>query len=337
MSSVDRGSTGGRTGREHLVAVGQALLVTFLWSTSWVLIKVGLDDLDLRPLGFAGVRYGLAALLLIPLGLHANRAARGRATGATGSVSLRLGAVIAVYGLLFITVAQGAQFAALAVLPATAVNLVLSSIPAVVAFAAIARREEAPAVGQLAGIALLVAGAALYFGPVDLGDAAVLGLTAALVCVAASAASAHIGRTLARDAMTALGGPIALTAASMAFGALVLLIAAIVIEGVPPLDLRGWAIVAWLAVVNTAFAFTLWNHTLGTLTAVESSVINNTMVVQIAVLAVVFLGETLTIGQVLGLLAAGAGAVVVQIAPRLNAWRSRRARQAVDELPEPMR
>jgi drug/metabolite transporter (DMT)-like permease len=54
-----------RTGRQHAVAVGQALLVTFLWSTSWVLIKVGLDELDLRPLGFAGLRYALGALLLL--------------------------------------------------------------------------------------------------------------------------------------------------------------------------------------------------------------------------------------------------------------------------------
>jgi drug/metabolite transporter (DMT)-like permease len=41
-------------------------------------------------------------------------------------------------------------------------------------------------------------------------------------------------------------------------------------------------IIGWLSVINTAFAFTLWNHTLRTLTAVESSVMNNTVLVQIA-------------------------------------------------------
>jgi len=49
-------------------AVLQALLVTFLWSTSWVLIKVGLEDLP--PLTFAGLRYGLAALVLLPLAVR---------------------------------------------------------------------------------------------------------------------------------------------------------------------------------------------------------------------------------------------------------------------------
>jgi len=35
----------------HLRAVLQALFVTFLWSTSWVLIKLGLKDIP--PLTFA--------------------------------------------------------------------------------------------------------------------------------------------------------------------------------------------------------------------------------------------------------------------------------------------
>ncbi len=48
------------------MAVLQALLVTFLWSTSWILVKIGLDDLDLQPLSFGGLRYALAGLILLP-------------------------------------------------------------------------------------------------------------------------------------------------------------------------------------------------------------------------------------------------------------------------------
>jgi drug/metabolite transporter (DMT)-like permease len=51
--------------RAQAAAIAQALLVTFLWSTSWVLIKVGLSDLELPPLSFAGLRYLLAALILL--------------------------------------------------------------------------------------------------------------------------------------------------------------------------------------------------------------------------------------------------------------------------------
>jgi drug/metabolite transporter (DMT)-like permease len=44
----------------HTRAILQALLVTFLWSTSFVLIKIGLQDIP--ALSFAGLRYSLALL-----------------------------------------------------------------------------------------------------------------------------------------------------------------------------------------------------------------------------------------------------------------------------------
>jgi drug/metabolite transporter (DMT)-like permease len=75
--------------------------------------------------------------------------------------------------------------------------------------------------------------------------------------------------------------------------------------------------VLWLAVVNTAFAFTLWNHTLRTLTAMESSLINNTMLVQIALLAWLFLGDRPTGQQVLGLVVASVGILLVQLRGRV--------------------
>jgi drug/metabolite transporter (DMT)-like permease len=302
-----------RTGRQHALAVLQALLVTFLWSTSWILVKIGLDDLDLEPLSFAGMRYGLAAAILLPFGIRAVRTAN-RAEPLTG----RLLARVAIYGILFVAVAQGAQFAALAVLPATAVSLILSSIPTWVAFIAPAGGTERATIGQAGGIGLLTFGALLYFGPFEIGADAGIGFVAAAVCVAAAAVSSHLGRGLARDATARLGGPVGLTAVSMAVGAVALLGVSLTLEGWPRLDLAGVLIIGWLALVNTAFAFTLWNHTLRTLTAVESSVVNNTMTIQIAVLAIVFLGERLGPAQLFGLFLAAGGAAVVQLAPVLR-------------------
>jgi drug/metabolite transporter (DMT)-like permease len=299
-----------RTGRQHLLAVLQALLVTFLWSTSWILVKIGLDDLDLAPISFAGLRYALAAAILLPFGL---RAVRTRPPGRP--VRRRQLVLVALYGLLFVAIAQGAQFAALGVLPATAVSLILASIPVWVAAGSLLAGAERPSALQAAGIALLTIGAAVYFGPFDVPAGALAGFAAAAVCVAAAAASSHLGRSLAREGIGRLGGPIGLTAFSMLVGGVALLAVGLAVEGWPALDAAGWLIIGWLAVVNTAFAFTLWNHTLRTLTAVESSVVNNTMTIQIAVLAVVFLGERLEPLQVAGLVLAALGAAVVQLAP----------------------
>jgi len=96
----------------------------------------------------------------------------------------------------------------------------------------------------------------------------------------------------------------------------VLLVGGIAVQGLPRLSAVHWAIIAWLAVVNTAFAFTLWNRTLRTLSAMESSILNNTMMFQIAVLAWLFLGEELGWAQVVGMVLAGAGTLVVQVRRR---------------------
>jgi drug/metabolite transporter (DMT)-like permease len=93
----------------------------------------------------------------------------------------------------------------------------------------------------------------------------------------------------------------------------VLLAIGLALQGLPALSLTQWAIIGWLAVVNTAFAFTLWNHTQRTLSAVESSVINSTLIAQIPVLAWLFLDEPLTPQKVAGLALAGVGALLVQL------------------------
>jgi drug/metabolite transporter (DMT)-like permease len=307
------------TERERLIAAGETLLVTFLWATSWVLIKIGLDELDLQPVSFAGLRYVLAALILAPLGWRAIRGVHRR--GEHG-LDVRLVSRVAVMGLFMYALAQGAQFAALAVLPAATVGLVLSSIPIWVGVVSWARGEEAATGWQIVGIGVLVAGAALYFGGVDLGSAGWIGLAAAALCAASSTIGQQLSRDLNRDAQARLGGSIGLTALSMAVGSVLLLAAGVWLEGWPRLDLQGWAIVVWLAAVNTAFAFTLYNRALRTLTAVESSVIVNLLLVMVAAMAWIFLGESLDLRQVIGLALATAGVVIVQVVPRLRARRS---------------
>ncbi|MCW8805069.1 MAG: DMT family transporter, partial [Ignavibacteriaceae bacterium] len=69
----------------------------------------------------------------------------------------------------------------------------------------------------------------------------------------------------------------------------------------------------WLAIINTALAFTIWNLTLRTLSAMESSIINGTMLIQIAILAWIFLGEAITVKEGAGMLIAALGALLVQL------------------------
>lgn len=299
----------------HVTAVLQALFVTFLWSTSWVLIKFGLADIP--ALTFAGLRYTLAFLCLLPIfyrsaGLHSLR-------GLSRWNWLQL----VVLGILFYSLTQGAQFVGLAYLPAVTVNLMLSFTSIVVALLGIVLLAERPTGQQWLGVTLSLLGIFIYFYPVQLPAGQVVGFIAVIVGMLANATSAVLGRAVNRSGHLP---PLAVTVVTMGIGATLLLAAGLTVQGLPVLDWQSWLIILWLAVVNTAFAFTLWNVTLRTLSAMESSVINNTMSIQIPILAVIFLGERPTGREVLGLVLAALGILLVQLR------RRRRVRAKATEI-----
>jgi len=106
--------------------------------------------------------------------------------------------------------------------------------------------------------------------------------------------------------------PLSVTTITMGIGALALIGSGVAWEGIPALSWQSWAMIAWLAVVNSALAFTLWNHTQRHLAAAESSLINNTMLIQITILAWIFLREPISTKEAIGLGLAVVGAIVVQ-------------------------
>ncbi len=286
----------------------QALLVTFLWSTSWVLIKLGLDEIP--ALTFAGLRYVLAFLCLLPV-VAWRREVRRSLTG----LGARDWGLLLLLGLLMYTATQGAQFLGLALLPAVTVSLLLAFTPVIVAVLGIPLLGERPSSRQWLGVGVYLAGVVVYLLPASLPPAAVLGLVVVGVGVTANAGAAVVGRAVNRRGHL---HPLAVTVVSMGAGSTVLLVAGVATQGLPRLSVSAWAIVGWLAVVNTAFAFTLWNHTLRRLPAMESSLINNTMLIQIAVMAWLVLGERLGPRQVIGLTLAAAGVLLVQVRGRLR-------------------
>jgi drug/metabolite transporter (DMT)-like permease len=288
----------------HVRAVLQALFVTFLWSTSWVFIKIGLKD-DLPALTFAGLRYTLAFVCLLLIVLR-----RPALTASLRTLSRREWGGLVALGLLYYTLNQGAQFLGLAMLPAATVNLLLSFTAVVVTFMGIHLLAEHPTALQWGGVALYVAGVIVYFYPVSLPDGQIIGVGIVLLGVLANALATLLGRNINRANRL---NPLLVTVTSMGIGSLVLLITGIVTQGLPSLSFTNWLIVGWLALTNTAFAFTLWNHTLRTLSALESSIINNAMLIQIPILAWVFLDEAITWKQALALVLAGIGILVVQL------------------------
>lgn len=288
--------------RAHIKPILQALLVTLLWSSSFVIIKLGLDEIP--PILFAGLRYFLAFVVLLVISLSQQKLEEVKSFSRKDWINLIS------LGIVFYTLTQGAQFLGLSLLPSVTVSLMLNFTPIVVAVLAIFFLKEFPSVRQWFGSLLFLAGVLFYFLPLIEDHNPVLGIIIMSGGVLANAGAAILGRNINR---TAHISPLIITTISMGIGSIILFATGTISEGIPPISITNILLLIWLAVVNTAFAFTLWNVTLQKLTAIESSIINGTMLFQIAFLAWIFLGESITLKEGIGIIIAAFGAVLVQL------------------------
>jgi len=295
------------------MAVLLALVVTALWASSWVIIKFGLEEIP--PVTFAGLRYGLAAAILLGL-ILANKEAR----GAARIQRRRWWIAVAGYGITFVTITQGTQFMALSLLSAITVSLILNLTPIVVLFLSVGLLRERPSLDQIGFILLGVVGIVAYFYPKDLGEVALFGVIVTVVGLLANSLSAVVGRAINRNRTAPA---LTITGISMAFGAAILLIWGFVTEGVPSIPLTSWTYIIWLSVVNTALAFTLWNKAMQYLRAVDMSLIQSTMMPQIIILSVFFLGEVPTILDWIALSLIAISVLLVQVSQARKASNNR--------------
>jgi len=286
----------------HLMAILLALLVTFLWSISFVIIKIGLAEIP--PLTFAGLRYTIAFICLLPFAFTKTN------SSVIKKLEKRDWLKLILLGFLFYAFTQGTQFIGLSLLPAVTVSLWLNFTPLLVAVMAIFLISEYPTKLQWSGVILFILGIFTYFFPVALSENQESGLIVMTIGVIANSASAVLGRNINRAARI---NPIVVTIISMGIGSIILLVIGIILQGLPEISFQNSLYLLWLAVINTALAFTIWNFTLRTLTAMESSIINGTMLIQIAILAWIFLGESISLQEGIGMLIAASGALLVQL------------------------
>ncbi len=285
--------------RDRLIGILEAYLVTFLWSSSYIFVKVGLDQIS--PLTLVAFRYIVASLIIVPIALL---------RGETPLIKDGKGMLkMAFLGLSGYTVAQGLQCLGLFYLPAVSVTFILNFTPVVVLILGVVFLKEYPTRLQLSGMALVLLGAYLFFR-VPLSGYGLIGVLITLLSGVGWGAYLVASRLLfVRDEINPLG----LTAFSMGSGTALLAVAAFAFEGLSIVSLTGWGIILWLGVVNTALAFFLWNHALQRLEAFEISVLQNTMLVQIAVLSWLFLGEELTVMKLIPMALVFVGALIVQL------------------------
>ncbi len=286
--------------KAHLAATLQALLVTFLWSTSLIIIKIYINEIP--PLLFAGLRYAIAVVLLAP--------ALWRYREDIKALSKHDWLMLFILGVVYYAITQGAQFISLQYVDMVTISLILTFTSPFVAFIGILFLKEPVYPQQWIGTVIFILGVIIYFSQKNLATLSLFGIALVLLSLVSNGSGTVLGRYVNRGQKH---NALVITGISMFFGAVLLLGTGLSLHGLPKFDVKSWLVIFYVASVNTAFAFWLWNHSMRTLSAMESSIINNTMLIQISVLSWIFLKERISLIEGIGLLVAIIGVVIVSV------------------------
>jgi len=286
-----------------------ALLVA-IWSSTWVAIKIGLEDTP--PLLGAGVRFAIAGVGLLVLAALRGRSLR------TDRVLATVLAVLPFFGT-YALVYWGEQY-----VPSGLAAVLFGVLPIYVALiASVFLRDEPLRARLLCGVVLALGGLAVAFSEsVALGDSR-YALVAAFACVAAPMGAA-IGTVATKrrgfgvDAMVLNGW-------AACGGGVLLMVASAVSESWASASWTASAIgsIGYLAVVGTALAFVTLTRLLRELPAVTMSFISLLLPFGALVLGAVVEGEPLTLAELLGAALVAAGIAVAQWPGRAAVLRRR--------------
>ena len=286
-----------RSGR--FSAIFEAFLATLIWASSFVFVKMLLSSIG--PLTIAGLRYFLAFLVLVPFMLNKRNTIR--------DISKNTWIHLTLIGLSAYTIGNGALFWGLKYLSATMTSFLMGISPLLILFGGVIFLKELPTRLQIFGLITSMAGNSMFFSS-GLQPGEPLGIAIVLVGLIGFTTFGLLSRGIAKDKRTST---IHLTGIPLGIGGGLLILFAIPLEGWPIFNQKMLFIVLWLAIINTAVAYILYNHALRTITALEMNVFLNLSPLGTAVLAWLFLGESLTSMKLLGIVTAIVGVTLVQI------------------------
>ena len=276
----------------------QALFVVFLWSAAKIIIKMGVQEIP--PFIFAALVQTVAVIgLLIYYKFH-KRTYRLKFNRQDIQLMILLGLVTYAGATLFSTI--GLQY----VTGSTAGMIAALNPLLAVGLAAVILRERLKG-WQYFGLMAMLVGAYIFLAQGEVAGA-VIGIALLLLAEAGFAFSNVVTRLISRhpgdESLT-------ITLIGNLVGFAVLVPVGLAVDGFSRVILTPH-LIAIIVAVGLIFGFggLLWAGVLGKLKVVEATVLSNTMIVQMAILSVLFLGEVLTFNNITGGLLVLIGALV---------------------------
>lgn len=286
------------TKNRRALALLEALLATVIWSSSFVIVKFGLETLG--PLTIAGLRYSLGAIALAPFLLLKR--------GTREPIPKNLWPRLVLIGISAYTIGNGALFWGLKYIPATTGSFLMGLIPLLVMIGGAIFLKEIPTKWQGLGVFISLAGSVIFFSS-GLKTGEPLGIAILALGLLGFMTFSLLGRGIARERSL---DTLVLTIVPLIIGGLTTICIALVVEGIPHFTTRSLWVVLWLALVNTSLGYLLYNHALRELTALEMNMVMNLTPLFTALLSWILLGERLEMLQGIGLIVMIVGVILVQ-------------------------
>ena len=232
-----------------LLSMVLAIIACLLWSTAFVGVKIGLRYTD--PLSFAGIRFMLAGLLVVPLWWKTRMSGKVLRASIRPIVLVSFFQTFLVYALFYygMTMVSGALAAIL--IGASPLTAALVSHFLMKNDSMTMPKMVSLCIG-MAGVILISISTRPWVSPTGLREC--LGILLLFLCTIASG----LGNVLVAREQTRLE-PIQLNSIQMFLGGFFLLLVSIFMHGLPNLLLPPvfFASLAWLSIIS-AVSFTLW-------------------------------------------------------------------------------
>ena len=281
----------------YSLAIAEAILVNLIWASSFIIVKLVLDEIS--PLTISGLRYFIGALILLPFMLREKNP----------PISAKMWGWLFLLGISQYTIGNGAIFWSLEYLPATTVSFLMGTITIATLVAGVFFLKEVPTKMQVIGILVTLGGGTLFFiKGMQAGE--MLGLVIFFVGMLGITFFSIMGRKFAREGTVST---LTLTGVPLVLGGVVTLLIAIPLEGIPSASPFTWGLILFLAAINTALGYFLYNHALQVLTAIQMNIILNLTPVWTAIFGFFLLNERLGALQMLAIAIVIIGVMLVQM------------------------
>jgi drug/metabolite transporter (DMT)-like permease len=178
--------------------------------------------------------------------------------------------------------------------------------------------KEMPGFYQVLGAVVAFAGLRVFFPEPPQGGELV-GIIMILVSITGIAYTNNIARKLAIETENKISNNI-ISALAILIGGSVAVVIYLIVDGWPPYVPRwtDWLVIIYAGIFMRAMGLTIWNLILRTLRSYEASILGASTVIWTSILAVIFLNETLTRNQIIGIAMMLVGLVLVQVRKSLR-------------------